>query len=181
TRPPAAPAAPVTATVAAADATLLTVRATAGANGIVLNGTGSGTFTVTGNAGTCTSLGATCTGGTIQNTTSHAVSLNSTTSPSFSFMKMTNIGTSGIFGTNVVSFTLANSVIDGVNTSHTANDSNVAFNTNAGSNAENNLSGTVSITNSVLNNSYQDGISIKNYNGTISSLTITGNTLTSNT
>src|SRR5205085_638336 len=73
-----------------------------------------------------------------------------------------------------------NSVIDGVNTSHSANDSDVMFGTNAGSATENNVSGGVAITNNTINNSYQQGIYIYNYAGTISSLTITGNSLTSN-
>src|SRR5205085_2632738 len=148
---------------------------------ILLNTTGSTAgLTVSGNGGTCTSLASTCTGGTIQNTTGHAISLNSTQSPSFSFVKITNIGTSGLFGTNVTNFTLTSSVIDGVNTSHTGADSNIAFDQGVAG-TENNVSGTVSITNNHLNNSYQAGVDIQNYSGTISSLTMTGNTLASNT
>ena len=182
TTPPTGPAVNIAnATIGASGVTFRSISATGGTNGIVLNTTGStGTFTVAGNAGTCTSLASTCTGGTIQNTTGHAISLNSTQTPAFNFIKITNIGTSGIFGTNVTNFTLANSVIDGVNTSHTGADANVAFNTGV-SGTENNVSGAVSITNNHLNNSYQAGIDIQNYSGTISSLTITGNTLTSNT
>ena len=41
------------------------------------------------------------------------------------------------------------------------------------------LSGTVTITNNILNNARRHGIDIENWNGTISSLTITGNSLTS--
>jgi Bacterial Ig domain/Putative Ig domain len=169
-------------TIGAGGLNFRSISANGDTNGIVLNNTGaSGSLTVTGNAGTCTSLASTCTGGTIQNTTSHAINLTSTLSPSFSNMKITNIATSGIFGTGVTNFTLTNSVIDGVNTSHTAADSNVAFNVNSGSATENNLSGTVSITNNTLNNSFQEGISIKSYAGTISNLTITGNSMTSAT
>ena len=158
------------------------ISATGGTNGIVLNTTGAaGGLTVVGNAGTCTSLASTCTGGTIQNTTGHAVALTSTMSPSFNFMKIMAIALSGIHGTGVTNFTLANSVIDVVNTSHTADDGNVAFNVNGGGSTETNLSGTVSITNNTLNNSYQAGIDILNFAGTISSLTITGNSLTSST
>jgi Domain of unknown function DUF11/HYR domain/Calx-beta domain len=156
---------------------LTSVSANGGANGIVLTNT-SGGFTITGNGNT--SVGGDNSGGTIQSTTGHGIFLTNVQNPSFTNFNVTNIGLSGIFGTNVTNFTLASSKIDGVNTSHTANDSNVAFNTNAGCNCENNLSGTVSITNNTINNSYQDGISIKDYNGTISSLTITGNSLTSN-
>src|SRR5262249_18535766 len=131
------------------------VSATGGVNGIVLNNTGSlGGLTVSGNGGTCTSTLSICTGGTIQTSTGHAVSLTSTTSPSFSFVKITNAANSGIYGTGVTNFTLNNSVIDGVNTAHTSSDGNVSFNLNAGGATENNLSGVVSITNNTLNNSY---------------------------
>jgi hypothetical protein len=167
-------------TIGAADVTFRSVSANGGANGIVLNNTGaSGNLVVTGNAGTCVSLASTCTGGTIQNTTGHGISLTSTTGPSFSFMKITNAATSGIFGAQVVDFTLRNSVIDGVNTAHTSGDSNVAFNTVGGGATENNVSGVVTITNNTLTNSYQHGVDIINYNGTISNLLITGNSLSS--
>ncbi|HTP11094.1 MAG TPA: PKD domain-containing protein, partial [Anaerolineae bacterium] len=155
------------------------VSANGAANGISLAGT-TGSFTVTGNGGTCTSLASTCTGGAIQNTTGHGISLSNVASPSFNYMKIANNANSGIFGTGVVNFTLANSVIDGVNTAHTSTDGDVAFNLNGGGSTENNLSGNVSITNNTLNNSYQDGINILNYAGTISNLTITNNHLTSN-
>ena len=154
------------------------VSASGAANGISLTNT-TGSFTVTGSGGTCTSTASTCTGGTIQNTTGHAISLTSAQSPSFSYMKITNVALSGIWGTQVSNFTLGHSVIDGVNTSHDTTDANVAFNKSAGGSTENNLSGTVSITNNTLNNSWQNGVAILNYAGTISSLTITGNSLTS--
>ena len=169
-------------TIGASGLTFESISSNGASSGIVLSNTGtSGGLTVSGNGGTCTSTSSTCTGGTIQNTTGHAIALTSTQSPSFSFMKITNVALSGINGTGVTNFTLNNSVIDGVNTSHTATDSNVAFNLNGGRANETNLSGSVSITNNHLNNSYQFGIDIENYNSTISSLTITGNTLTSST
>src|SRR5256885_6028534 len=96
-------------------------------------------------------------------------------------MKITNVVNSGIYGTTVTNFTLSNSVVDGVNNGHTATDGNVIFAVNAGGATENNLSGVVSITNNAINNSYQNGIQILNYAGTISNLTITGNSLTSST
>jgi uncharacterized repeat protein (TIGR01451 family) len=165
-------------TIGASGLTFRSISANGAANGIVLNATSaSGGLTVSGNGGTCTSLASTCTGGTIQATTGHGISLTSTQSPSFNFMKITNIATSGISGTGVINFTLANSVIDGVNTSHTTSDGNVSFN-QAGATV-NNVSGTVSITSNTLDNSYQNGIQILNNAGTISNLTITNNSLTS--
>ncbi|HJQ24568.1 MAG TPA: Calx-beta domain-containing protein [Blastocatellia bacterium] len=157
---------------------LTSVSANGGTNGINISGT-TGSFTITGNGNT--SVGGDNSGGTIQNTTGHGILLNNMQNPSFTNINVTNIALSGIYGTNVTNFTLANSKVDGVNTSHTANDSDVAFNASAGGSTENNLSGTVSITKNVINNSYQDGVSIKNFGGTISSLTITGNSLTSST
>jgi hypothetical protein len=169
-------------TIGAGGLNFRSVDATGGINGIVLNATGSfGGLTVAGNGGTCTSTLSTCTGGTIQGSTGSAISLTSTQSPSFSFMKITNAANSGVYGTTVTNFTLSNSVIDGVNTAHTATDGNVSFNLSAGGATENNLSGAVSITSNTLNNSFQNGIDILNYAGTISSLTITGNSLTSST
>ena len=169
-------------TIGASGLTFQSISSNGASSGIVLNNTGSsGGLTVSGNGGTCTSTSSTCSGGTIQNTTGQAIALTSTQSPSFNFMKITNVALSGINGTGVTNFTLNNSVIDGVNTSHTATDSNVAFNLNGGGATENNLSGAVSITNNQLNNSYQFGIDIENYNGTISNLTLTGNSFTSST
>jgi YVTN family beta-propeller protein len=167
-------------TIGSSGLTFQSISANGATNGIVLNSTGaSGGLTVSGNSGTCTSTASTCTGGTIQNTSGHGILLTSTQSPSFNFMKITNIATSGIYGTGVTNFTLNNSVIDGVNTSHTATDSDVAFDQNGGTATENNLSGAVSITNNHLNNSYQFGIDIYNYSGTISNIAVTGNSFTS--
>ena len=167
-------------TIGAGGLNFRSVSATGGINGILLNTTGSlGGLTVAGNGGTCTSTLSICTGGTIQGSTGSAISLTSTKSPSFSFMKITSAGNSGVYGTTVTNFTLTNSVIDGVNTAHNATDGNVSFNLSAGGATENNLSGVVSITGNALNNSYQNGIDILNYAGTISSLTIDNNRLTS--
>jgi hypothetical protein len=68
------------------------------------------------------------------------------------------------------------------NGAHQQPTANVVFAFNTGSvGNENNVSGSVSITNNKLNNSYQAGVDIQNYSGTISNLQITGNSLTSNT
>jgi VCBS repeat-containing protein len=166
-------------TIGASNVTFRSVTATGGTNGIVLNATGAtGALIVTGNAGTCFNLASTCTGGVISNSTGSGISLTSTLSPSFSFMKINNTALSGVRGTLVTNFTMASSVIDGVNTSHTADDSNIGFN-NTVTGTDNNITGNVSITNCVLNNSYQHGIDISQYAGTITQLTITNNSFTS--
>lgn len=146
------------------------------ASGIVLNNTGaSGSLSVLG-------TGAAGSGGTIQNTTSHGISLTSTLSPQFSWMNMQNIGRNGIDGQQVTNFTLNNSTINNVGTAAAGQyeESNIAFNDN-GLFTGNSVSGSVSITNNTLTNARRHGIDIENGNGTISSLTITGNTLTSST
>ena len=160
------------------------ISANGAAHAIILNNTGTtGHLAVTGSGNT--GLGGDNSGGTIQNTTDDAISLTNTKGPSFTNINIQGSAASGIQGTGVTDFTLANSTINNVNTAHTGTvptgiDGNVAFNADAGGANENNLSGVVSITGNTLNNSWQNGISISNYAGTISSLTITGNSLTSN-
>src|SRR5262249_6543352 len=139
----------------------------------------TGHLTVTGDGNT--SVGGNSSGGTIQNTNGNAISLTNTNGPSFTNINIHDTANSGIRGTTVTNFTLANSTINNVNTAHTSNDGNVSFNLNGGGATENNISGSVSITNNVLNNSYQAGIDILNYAGTISNLAITGNHFTSST
>src|SRR5205823_6171031 len=115
-----------------------------------------------------TGTGSANSGGIIQNTTGHGISLTSTQSPYFNNIKIFNTALSNIYGTTVTNFTLSNSLLDGANTVHNAVDGNISFNLNGGTATENNLSGTVSITNNTINNSYQEGISIKSYAGIIS-------------
>ncbi|HEX8271168.1 MAG TPA: Ig-like domain-containing protein, partial [Longimicrobiaceae bacterium] len=74
------------------------ISANGGANGIVLNNTGSTAgLTVTG-SGTAGS------GGTIQNTSSHGISLTGTLAPSFDRMVVQSTGGSGVKGTTVTGF-----------------------------------------------------------------------------
>lgn len=145
-------------------------------NGIVINGTGtSGNLLVTGTGGAGT-------GGTIQFTTGAGISLTNTLHPQLGWMNLHDIGRSGIDGQQVTGFTLANSVIDNVGTAAAGQyeESNVAFNDNGAFNSIA-LSGTVSITNNTLSNARRHGIQIENGNGTIDSLTISNNVLTSST
>lgn len=150
------------------------------ANGIVLNATGAtGSLTVSGNGGSCTST-ATCTGGAIQNSTNAGISLTNTTSPSFTRIAIQNAARSGIDGQSVTNFTLANSFIDNVGTGAAGQheESNIAFN-DGGVFTSSSLSDTVSITNNTLTGARRHGIQIENGAGTISNLTISNNTLTS--
>jgi hypothetical protein len=167
-------------TIGAAGLNAVAVQALGGANGILLNNTGSaGGLVITGAGGTCTSS-ATCTGGYIANTTSHGIQLTNTLAPSITRMRIENTGGSGISGTEVNGFSFASGSIDGSGTAGGVNTSNIAFNTST-LGTERNVYGVVSITDSNLSNARYHGIDLFNFNGTLSSVTITGNTLTSST
>lgn len=168
--------------IGAADLTYRSISSTGSStNGIVLNNTGSaGGLIVAGNGGTCTTS-VSCTGGAIQNKTV-AISLTNTQDVSLTRMFVQNTTSSGIFGTTVTNFTLQNSVVDSTGTSQTADLANSAlfFGTQLAG-TERNLSGTVTITNNSLTNMYWHGISIVNFQGTISNANISNNTVTSPT
>ena len=164
-------------TIGAAGLTFRSISANGAASGIVLDATGaSGGLTVTGTGSTA--LGGDGSGGTIQNTTGHGVSLTSTLNPSFTNLTIANTGGSGINGMLVTNFTFAHGTISG--SGNAVNESNIAFNGN-GTLLGNNLSGTLSVTNSNLTTAFYSGIDLSNDAGTISLATITGNTITSST
>jgi large repetitive protein len=135
------------------------------ASGIVLNNTG-------------TSGGLTVNGGTIQKTTSHGVSLISTLSPTFNAVTIKNTGGSGIKGTGVTNFSFTNGTID--TTGSGTDESNIAFNT-AVAGMESNISGTLIITGSSLTSSVWHGVDVQNFSGTLDTVTIAANTITSPT
>jgi len=161
-------------TIGASGLMFQSISANGAANGIVLNGTGAnGGLSVTG-------TGAASSGGTIQNTSGAGISLSGVTSPSFASMNIQNTGGSGIAGAGVVNFTFVNGTINNSGTALGADDSNIAFNT-VPAGTENNVSGVVTITGNNLTLPYYHGVDIINYNGTISSLNISSNTITSAT
>ncbi len=170
-------------TIGASNLTFRSISAGSGgsgpASGIILNNTGSGRLIVTGNGSACTSVG-TCTGGAIQNTSSHAISMTSTNNPSFTRMAIQNSAGSGVEGTGVTGFTFTEGFIDNSGTGGGADDSNIAFN-NQATGTENNISGTVTITNNTLTNARWHGVMLQNFNGTIDDVVMTGNTITSST
>ena len=164
-------------TIAASGVTFKKVSTNGGTNGIVLNTTGStGGFTITGD-GTNT-VGGDDSGGVIQNSTGHGIALTNTRGVSLTNVSVQSTGGCGIDGTGVVNFTFANGKVGG--SGNAIYESNIAF-TNAGSTLGNNLSGTLSITNSTLTNAFYGGIDIGNSSGTITDAVITGNTITSST
>jgi hypothetical protein len=144
------------------------------ANGIVLNNTGAlGSLTVTGTGGAGS-------GGTIQDTTGHGISLTSTLSPSFDRMNIDDTGGSGIKGTDVTNVTITNCAISDSATALGTDESNIAFNTQAAG-TENNLDGVVTITGNTLTNAFFHGVDVLNFNGTLTDVTISNNTMTSTT
>lgn len=89
------------------------ISANGAANGIVLNNTGIGTFSVTGDGScTCTAASAAnCSAGIIQNTTDAALNLMTVGGLSLNCARVQNTGNDGIRGTNVTNFSLQNSVV----------------------------------------------------------------------
>jgi hypothetical protein len=166
-------------TIGASDLTFRSIASNGAASGIILNNTGSsGGLTVSGNGGTCTSVG-TCTGGAIQNATV-GVSLTSASNVSVDRMFIQNTTGSGVQGTTVTNFSFTNGVIDNSGTGGGSETSNIAFNT-AVAGTENNVSGTVTITGNSLTNALWQGVDIQNFAGTVSNANISGNTVTSST
>jgi hypothetical protein len=183
TTPPAGPALNVSnTTIGASGLTFLSIAATGGANGIVLNNTGATAgLTVTG--GGNTTLGGDNSGGTIQNTTGFGISLTTTFSPSFTNVRVLNTAGHGVGGTDVTNFTFKNGRIDGSNADAltTTEEANIGFYVNETNSTRNNLDGVVVITGNVLTNAQFHGIDIFNFSGTITSATISNNTITSST
>ncbi|HKR23115.1 MAG TPA: Ig-like domain-containing protein [Pyrinomonadaceae bacterium] len=156
------------------------------AQGILLNNTGlaagNGSLVVTGNGGTCTEATPTCTGGRINNTVGGdtdpvanvpggtGISLRSTKSVSLTLMRLDNHQNYAIHGTNVVGFSLSSSVINGTNGTNVSSpfrDSSIRFDQ---------LTGTNSITNTVISGGFQHNILMDNQSGT-SQITVTGCTI----
>jgi hypothetical protein len=161
-------------TIGASGLKFKSISANGAASGIVLNTTGaSGSLSVLG-------TGAAGSGGTIQNTSSHGISLTSTLSPSFDRMNIQNTARSGVKGTTVTNFTFTNGTINNSATGGGTDESNIAFNT-AVSGTENNISGTLVITGNTLTNSTWHGVDVQNFNGTLSNVNISSNTFTSST
>jgi hypothetical protein len=146
-------------------------------NGIVLNNTGAlGGLKVKGTG--ASAQGGDASGGLIRNTTGHGISLTSTRAPSFTNMTVQTTGGSGINGTQVTDFTFDNGTITG--SGDAVGESNIAFNGN-GTLVGNNLSGVVTITDSVLNTAFDSGVHLQSNGGTISNATLSNNSLTSTT
>jgi len=151
------------------------ISANGGANGIVLNSTGtSGGLVVKGDSGSSNNSS----GGMIQQTTSHGISLTTTQNVSLDQMNIQNTGGSGINGVDTTNFTFTNGTIN--NSGNALGESNIAFNGN-GVLKGNNLDGTLTVTGSTLTNAFDHGIHIENDSGTIGNAVIQNNTIASTT
>jgi|GEM_PF-3000612 len=100
-------------TIGASNVTFQSISANGASSGIALNTTGtSGGLTVTGLDGPdANSFADAGSGGTIQNTTTHGISLTSTSNVSLAGMSIHNTGDHGIFGDGVNNFTFRDGTI----------------------------------------------------------------------
>ena len=142
-----------------------------GANpGIELTSTGTSGLMVTG-------TGTAGSGGTIQGSAGAGIELSSTSSPSFTDMIIEHNAADGINGSQVNGLTLAGStVLDNGTKANVSGENNdgLDFSPN-GTGSPNGLTGTVSITNTSVTGSADNGAIISDTSGTLD-LTVTGST-----
>jgi hypothetical protein len=152
--------------------TFQSISANGAPNGILLNSTGtSAGMTITG-------TGANNSGGSIQNTTSHGVSLTTTNNFNADELSITGANFAGVDGTDVTNFTFTDGEILNAGDSHTDNlHGAIAFNDQAGN--ENNIDGTLVITGNLLKDPYGGGVDVFNRSGTITDATVSNNTIDS--
>jgi large repetitive protein len=146
-----------------------------GANpGISLSSTGtSGGLTVTG-------TGSAGSGGTIQGSAGNGVTLSSTSFPSFTDMVITGNAADGINGSQVNGLTLASSTVSANGTQNNVsgeNDDGLDFSPN-GTGSPDGLTGTVTISNSVITGSADNNAVISDTSGSLN-LTVTGSAFSS--
>ncbi len=138
----------------------------------MLNNTGTGgNLAVTG--GGSTTQGGDNSGGTIQSTTGHGISLTNTTGPSFRNLRLLNTGDSGINGTQVNGLSFTDGTITGAGDA--SDENSITFDDSLTSTP--NLTGVVTITNNVISQTEAEGIDIENWAGTITTATISNNAL----
>ena len=162
-------------TIHADDLTFLSISAgTSGTptNGIVLTNTGTaGSLIVTGTGSTA--QGGDNSGGTIQSTTGHGISLTNTVGPSFRNLRLLNTGGSGVNGTQVNDFSFTDGTITGAGDA--SDENSITFDDSL--TATPNLTGVVTITNNVISQTEAEGIDILNFAGTITNANVSGNAL----
>jgi hypothetical protein len=133
------------------------ISSNGGANGIVINNTGSlGGLIVTG-------AGSAGSGGTIQNCTGTGISLATTAHPNLSYMIVQNNGDDGINGSAVNNMTLSNCSVTG--NGNAALDEGIEFD---------NLNGVASFINCTVSNNAHHNFHLDNSSGTLAMLTVSG-------
>lgn len=165
-------------TIGAAGLAFRSISANGAVNGIRLNATGTtGGLRVLG--GGSVARGGDASGGTIQDTTGAGVLLTNTSAVSLNNVTVTRTPVApGVDGTGVSGFAFTNGTVTGSGTtSHSPFDANIAFNDNGATVA--NVTGALTVSNSVLTGAYQGGLDVLDNSGTISSLQVTDNTITS--
>ncbi|WP_438854354.1 beta strand repeat-containing protein [Agromyces sp. M3QZ16-3] len=154
--------------IGADDVTFERISANGAPSGIRLVSTGSaGGLHVTG--GGSAAQGGDASGGTIAAATNHAIDLSGTADVSLRNMRIVNPAGNGISGADVAGFTFRDGTITGAGDAD--GEDGIAFDGSALSN----LSGTVDISNNVLELNEASGVSIANRGGTIPLVTISGN------
>jgi hypothetical protein len=165
-------------TIGASGLKFASISSNGAVNGIRLNNTGtSGGLSVLG--GGNTTQGGNASGGTIANSTGAGVLLTSTSSVSLNNLTVNSTPNApGIDGTGVAGFSFTNGTVTGSGTvSKGSLDSNIAFNDDGVAN----VTGAVTVSNSVLSNAYRHGVDVRNSAGTVSALTVSNNNVVSPT
>lgn len=150
--------------------TIQTVNASATDIGINLNNVNpsAGSFTVTGNGGSCSSATPSCTGGTISNVTDTGIRLNNTRGVSLTRMRVANSSNFGLNGTTVTNLDINTSLFDG--TAGNAVDEGQIFVTN--------WFGSGTISNSEITGGFNDNVRVNNTtSGTLNRLTVSNTTI----
>jgi hypothetical protein len=175
--------------------TFRSVSSNGAASGIILDNTGpNGGLTISGSSsGICggsvgsgppttaaiatSPVTADCTGGTIDNSSSTGILLNSTRNISLTRMWVKNSGGDGIGGTNVNGFTLNSSLIEA--NGNAIQEANIDFG-NLSSITPDGLHGTGAITNSTIRNAFENDVVIRNFGGAaLTAFTVTGSQIRS--
>ncbi len=151
-------------TIGAGGVKFLSVSSNGAANGILLNTTGAGGFTVIGDGGGANNGS----GGTIQATTAEGILLTSAANVSIGYMNITNFGSDGISATSVNGITINRCNISDNAGNVTIDDGITLINT----------SGAIAITSDVITTARHQGITVDNFNVNMASFTLTGSTVT---
>jgi len=145
-------------TIGAGGVTFDTINQTNGANAILLNNTGSGSFTILGTGGANS-------GGTIDNTSGAGISLTNTGAVNLTRMLIQNGDNDGIFGTGVNGFTLTNSSV--LNNGNGSLEHGIDLN---------NVTGSLLVDTVTVRGSFEHNFNLNNQSGTLNTLNIKNST-----